>query len=127
MQPSGSILVVEDHEGIRTALAAALRMEGYRVWQAAHGGEALRLASAHRPDLILLDLMLPELDGWEVARSLKADPGTATIPLLALTAHSAPEAHARASAVGFDAFLTKPAPLGELLAEIRRWVLGPRR
>lgn len=126
MQPSGTILIVEDHEGIRTALAAALRMEGYGVWQAAHGREALRLASAHRPDLILLDLMLPELDGWEVARSLKADPDTAAIPLLALTAQSAAEARARASAVGFDGYLTKPAHLIELLAEIRRWIAGPR-
>lgn len=126
MQPSGNILVVEDHEGIRTALAAALRMEGYGVWQAAHGVEALRLVAAHRPDLILLDLMLPELDGWEVARTLKADADTAGIPLLALTAQSAAEARARAFAAGFDGYLTKPSHLAELLAEIRRRISGPR-
>jgi CheY-like chemotaxis protein len=92
------------------------------VIEAADGATAIDAALTQRPALILLDLVIPEPDGWEVARRLKADPRTTDIPLVALTAHAFASDAARARAVGCDGFIAKPAKPRTVLAEVQRRV-----
>jgi CheY-like chemotaxis protein len=114
------ILIVEDNEMNRDVLSRQLARRGYRVETAADGLQGLAAASACRPDLILLDLGLPDIDGWEVARRLKADAATRDIPVIALTAHAMAEDREKALAAGCDDFDTKPIDLGILLEKITR-------
>ena len=107
--PKGAkILVVEDHPLGRMLVVDLLAAEGYTVLQAEDGVGLLERVKRERPDLILLDLHLPEIDGLTLARHLKADPETQSIPLLAITAYAQPEDHAKALAAGFADYLTKP-------------------
>lgn len=102
-----TLLVVEDIE-LNRDLITQLLDDDYRLLFAADGEAALACAAEHRPDLILMDLSLPRMDGWEAARRLKADPALAPIPVIALTAHAMRGDAERACASGCDGFLTKP-------------------
>jgi two-component system, cell cycle response regulator DivK len=112
------ILLVEDDEMNGDMLARRLQLKGYLVVQAITGIEGLAMASSETPDLILLDMSLPELDGWEVTRRLKADGGTRPIPVIALTAHALVGDRTRVLQAGCDDYDTKPVDLRRLLAKI---------
>jgi CheY-like chemotaxis protein len=103
-----TVLVVEDDALLRRMISIFLSAAGYRVCAAEDGLSGLALAQDERPDLVLLDLMLPELDGWEVLRRIKGDALTAEIPVLVLTASVAPPLTEQALRLGATRFLTKP-------------------
>jgi two-component system response regulator RegX3 len=111
-----TILVVEDDTTLRETLAEALELEGFRVVQAADGGEALTRFRAERPDLVLLDLMLPELSGIEVTRIIRAESG---VPIVMLTAKDSELDKVVGLELGADDYVTKPFSLRELSARIR--------
>ena len=112
------ILLVEDNELNRDMLSRRLVRNGFQIVIAVNGQEGLDLASSENPDLILLDMSLPVLDGWEAARRLKADAATAKIPVIALTAHAMVQDKEKALAAGCDDFDTKPVELPRLLEKI---------
>ena len=114
------VLVVDDDQNSRQGIAEYLLGAGYRVSEAADGPEALGKALRRRPDIVLLDLAIPKLDGWTVARTLKADPGLASVPVIAFSAFDYPNERARAADAGCDAFLAKPCALDQLLEIIKR-------
>ncbi len=116
------ILLVEDNEINRDMLARRLQRRGFEVSLAEDGPEGLRKATVCCPDLILMDLSLPLLDGWEVTRRLKADRATAAIPVVALTAHAMTGDRDRALAAGCDDFETKPIDFSRLLRKIEKMV-----
>ncbi len=115
---SATILLVEDNPMNRDMLSRRLAKRGYRVVLAGDGGQALEQVRASTPDLVLMDMSLPVLDGWEVTRRLKADPVTRGIPVIGLTAHAMAGDRERALAAGADDFDTKPVDLARLLATI---------
>ena len=112
------ILIVEDNELSREMLSRRLAKKGYEVVVAEHGEEGVARAAADRPDLILMDLALPVLDGWEATRRLKAERDTAEIPVIGLSAHAMADDEERARGVGCDDFDTKPVELPRLLGKI---------
>jgi CheY-like chemotaxis protein len=112
------ILLVEDNEMNRDMLSRRLTRNGFEVVVAVNGQEGVDLATAERPDLILMDMSLPVLDGWEATRRVKADPATAKIPVIALTAHAMAQDREEAMAAGCDDFDTKPVELPRLLEKI---------
>jgi CheY-like chemotaxis protein len=112
------ILLIEDNEMNRDMLARRLRRRGYEVVAAGDGCEGIALALAERVDLILMDLSLPVLDGWQASGRLKADPQTQSIPVIALTAHAMPGDRERAIAAGCDDYDTKPVEFNRLVAKI---------
>lgn len=114
------VLIVEDYQDAREMYAAYLQFSGYRVAEATNGLEAIEKASALLPDIILMDLALPRMDGWEATRRLKADARTAGIPIVALTGHALAGHADGAREAGCDAFVTKPCLPDDLVAEIRR-------
>jgi two-component system, cell cycle response regulator DivK len=114
------VLVVDDTEDNRELYAQFLLYAGYRVEVAVDGYEALEKTRALRPDVVIMDLALPGMDGWETTRHLKADEDTRDIPVIALTGHVVGDSRARALAVGCGAFLAKPCSLDVLLLEVRR-------
>jgi CheY-like chemotaxis protein len=119
--PSGPrILLVDDYEDARVMYGHFLRMSGYQPIEAASGEEALELAYKHLPDLILLDMSLPGIDGWEVTAELKGNETTRHIPIVALTAHALQTERQRTERAGCDGFLAKPCAPPDLLAEISR-------
>lgn len=113
-----TILLVEDNELNRDMLSRRLARQGYQVVQAVDGGEAIERARDSAPDLILMDLSLPVIDGWEATRRLKADEATRRIPVIALTAHAMAGDREQAMAAGCDDFDTKPVELPRLLEKI---------
>jgi two-component system OmpR family response regulator len=110
------LLIVDDEENLRSMLAAALRHHGFTVTAAANGREALRIVAEARPDLVVLDVMMPELDGFEVCRRLRAD-GDRT-PVVFLTARDDTEDKVRGLTLGGDDYLQKPFSLDELVARV---------
>ncbi len=114
------ILLVEDNELSRDMLSRRLARRGHAVVMALDGAQALDTAARERPDLILLDMSLPAIDGWEVARRLKRDAVLRRIPVIALTAHAMSGDRERALEAGCDAFDTKPVEFDRLLAAIGR-------
>lgn len=114
------ILLVEDNEFNRDMLTRRLERRGFEVHVALDGETAVRAAAELAPDLILMDLGLPVVDGWEATRRIKADPATRGIPVIALTAHAMQGDEARTRAAGCDDFDTKPVDLERLLAKIGR-------
>ena len=112
------ILLVEDNELNRDMLSRRLMRRGYEVDMAADGKEGLQIAAASRPDLILLDLSLPEMDGWEVLRRLKQNPTMNHIPVMALTAHALVTDRTRALDAGFDDYDIKPVEMPRLLKKM---------
>jgi two-component system, cell cycle response regulator DivK len=113
-----TILVVEDNEPSRDALCRRLERRGYTVRAAVDGEEAVAMADATLPDLILMDLGLPGIDGWEATRRLKGSEATRRIPLIVLSAHAMPNDREMALAAGGDDFDTKPVRFEQLLAKI---------
>ncbi len=114
-----TILLIEDNEMSRDMLSRRLERRGYTLITAADGEEGIRLAREQQPDLVLMDLSLPVLDGWDAARRMKSDETTKRIPIIALTAHAMAGDDARAREVGCDDFDTKPVDLPRLLAKIK--------
>ena len=113
-----NILLVEDNEMNRDMLSRRLEKRGYTVAIAADGGAGVELAKSGHPDLILMDMSLPVIDGWEATKQVKADPETAHIPIIALTAHAMDSDRQKAIAAGCDDFDTKPVELSRLLGKI---------
>jgi CheY-like chemotaxis protein len=113
------LLLVEDNEMNRDMLSRRLQRKGYEVIVAVDGVEGLEMARNECPDLILMDMSLPLLDGWEATRRLKSAPETNTIPVLALTAHAITGDREKALDVGCDDYDTKPVEFSRLLGKIR--------
>jgi two-component system cell cycle response regulator DivK len=113
-----TILLVEDNEMSRDMLTRRLGRHGYEIIVALDGKSAIETAHSVAPDLVLMDLRLPDINGKEVTRQLKSDPATAHIPVLALTAHAMESDRAEALRIGCDDFETKPVDLPRLLAKI---------
>lgn len=118
------VLVVEDNEMNRTMLVRRLARHGFDVAEASDGREALAVARDARPDVILMDMSLPNVDGWDATRMLKGDPSTCAIPVIALTAHAMEEDRHRALNAGCDEYETKPIELPRLIAKIRTLAQG---
>ena len=114
------ILVVDDYQDAREMYAEYLQFSGFRVAKAKNGNEAVEKAFALKPDLILMDLSLPGMDGWEATRRLKADEATRNIPVVALTGHALAGASEGAKKAGCDSFVTKPCLPDDLVVEVRR-------
>jgi two-component system, cell cycle response regulator DivK len=120
------ILLVEDNEMNRDMLSRRLRRRGYEVVIAVDGDAALDAALREAPQLVLMDMSLPVMDGWEATRRLKADSRTQDIPVIALTAHAMTEDRDRAIDAGCDDFDTKPIDLERLLGKIGVYARSPR-
>ena len=113
------VLLVEDNEMNRDMLSRRLTRNGFEVVIAVNGQEGVDLATSSKPDLILMDMSLPILDGWEATRQVKANPATKAIPVIALTAHAMVQDKEKALAAGCDEFDTKPVELPRLLEKIK--------
>ncbi len=116
------ILVVEDHEDNRQILRVLLGSAGYQMIEAHDGETALTTAASERPDLILMDIQLPGLDGYEATRRIKADPALRGIPIIVVTSYALGGDEARAREAGCDAYVTKPYSPLELLARLREYL-----
>jgi CheY-like chemotaxis protein len=119
------ILLVEDDEMNRDALTRRLERKGFRVVSAVDGPQAIQVARETAPDLILLDISLPLMDGWEVTRRLRADADTRSLRIIALSAHALTGERERALATGADDFDTKPVDLSRLLDKIEALLAHP--
>src|SRR5882672_6226076 len=117
---SPRILLAEDDKNIQMIVRDYLEASGFEVWLTNNGEEALQILSKGVPDLLILDIAMPVLDGLELARRVRQIPETAQLPLLALTARALPHDAARAYSAGCDSFITKPFTPIQLLDEIRR-------
>ena len=115
-----SILYIEDDPDLATMLPLYLRAKGYQVLVAMTGTDGLRIAQAEAPDLILLDLSMPTMDGWEMRRRLKADPEKKHIPVVALSAHAMDGDKERVLNAGFDGYLSKPSDLHAVERAVQR-------
>ncbi|MEZ0227238.1 MAG: response regulator [Planctomycetota bacterium] len=120
------VLVVDDYQDAREMCCEYLSYCGFRVAEARNGIEAIEKAGELVPDLILMDLSLPGMDGWEATRRLKADEKTRKIPIVALTGHALAGHSEGAKAAGCDAFITKPCMPDALVAEVKRMLDGTR-
>lgn len=116
------ILIVEDFDDAREMYRDYLEFSGFRVETARDGREAIEKTRAMGPDLVLMDLSLPVLDGWEATRQLKADPATRSIPIVALSAHALAAEGERARRAGCDGFIAKPCLPPDLVAEIGKYI-----
>jgi CheY-like chemotaxis protein len=114
------VLVVDDDDVIRQLISVNLQLEGFDVHTAVDGVDCLEQVREICPDVITLDVMMPRLDGWEVATRLRADPETAKIPIVLLTARAQESDMRRGTRIGVDAYLTKPFDPDELIATVRR-------
>ena len=117
-----TLLLVEDNEDNRIIYSTVLRHIGYDVVEAVDGIQAIALARSVLPDLILMDISLPQVDGWEATRVLREDPLTRDIPIIALTAHALADDRERAQAIGFTSYLAKPIEPRAVAAEVQRWI-----
>jgi two-component system, cell cycle response regulator DivK len=120
------ILLVEDNEMNRDMLSRRLERKGFTVVLAVDGLGGVEMAGSHAPDLVLMDMSLPVLDGWEATRRLKAAPATRHIPVIALTAHAMSGDRERALEAGCDDYDTKPIELPRLLGKIEALLAGTR-
>ena len=119
---SKRILVIEDHEDNRRILRDLLTSAGYEPIEAVTGEEGVSLAEIHRPDLILMDIQLPGLDGYEATRRIKANPALCRIPVIAVTSYALSGDDAKAMEAGCDAYVTKPFSPRALLAKVREYL-----
>ena len=122
-----SVLVVEDNEKSMKLFRDVLTVTGYRALEATTGVQAVELAAEHGPDLVLMDIQLPDIDGVEALSRLRADERTASIPVLALTAQAMHGDRERFLAAGFDGYLSKPLNIAELVATVRQYCDGHGR
>ena len=116
--PAALILVVDDNRDTRTMYSLYLRHHGFLVVEAVNGVEAVEQAYSHQPVLIVMDLGMPHLDGWEATRRIKANPRTQHIPVLAITGYAVTEAERRAQEAGVDRYCLKPGPAPIMLEKI---------
>ena len=119
------ILVVEDQPDNRQIIRDLLTSAGYALIEAEDGEAGVRLAGVHRPDLILMDIQLPLLDGYEATRRIKADPELRAIPIIVVTSYALSGDEAKATAAGCNAYVAKPFSPRQLLATIRRFLPQP--
>lgn len=116
------ILLVEDNEMNRDMLSRRLKRRGYEVLIAVNGAEGVEMANSIIPDLILMDMSLPVMDGWEATKNIKAKPTTKSIPVIALTAHAMSGDREKALQAGCDDYDTKPIELSRLLIKIKAFL-----
>jgi len=116
---TGRILVVEDHEDNRRILRDLLTSVGFQLIEAETGPDGVEMAKLHQPDLILMDLQLPGIDGYEAARQIKAEPRLSSVPIIAVTSYALSGDEERAFAAGCSAYISKPYSPRQLLARIR--------
>jgi CheY-like chemotaxis protein len=121
------VLIAEDQQDLRQLYAQHLTMSGFDVIEAGNGAEAIDLTSSRMPDVVLMDLSMPIIDGWEATKRLRADARTAHIPVVALTAHDGSGELERATSAGCNWFVPKPCPPDALITEIRRVLSAPRQ
>jgi two-component system, cell cycle response regulator DivK len=119
---SKTVLLVEDNEDNRTVYRTILEHFGYQVIEARNGEDGVNMAREQHPDLILMDISIPLIDGWEATRILKSEPGTSDIPIIALTAHALATDRAKANEVGCDGYLAKPCEPRRVVAEVERFI-----
>lgn len=117
-----TVLIVEDNEDNRIVYSTILRHHGFRVCEALDGEEGIEKARRELPDIILMDISIPVIDGWQVTETLKRETATKGIPIIALTAHAMPGDRQRAMAVGCDGYLAKPCEPRAVLAEVNRLI-----
>jgi CheY-like chemotaxis protein len=120
-----TVLLVEDNEDNRIVYSTILQHFGYRVMEALNGEEGIAKARAEKPDLILMDISIPIIDGWEATQVLKRDPDTKHIPIIALTAHALASDREKAMEVGCDSYLAKPCEPKAVVSEVQKF-LGSR-
>ena len=120
---SKKILVVEDTEDNRQILRDLLGMAGYTVVEAQNGAEGVAMAAEHKPDLILMDIQMPVMDGYEATRRIKAEPALKTIPIVAVTSYALSGDEEKAREAGCDAYIAKPYSPRQMLARVRE-ILG---
>lgn len=119
-----TLLLIEDNEMNRDMLSRRLSRNGYQVYVAENGAEGIQMAQDIIPDLILMDMSLPVVDGWEAARRVKAHPATSHIPIIAQTAHAMANDRDRCLQAGCDDYTPKPIHMPQLLAKIEGLLLG---
>ena len=122
--PVPQILVVEDNEKNMKLFRDVLLATGYRTLEATTGGQAVELATTHVPDLVLMDIQLPDVGGVEALGRLRADARTASVPVVALTAQAMEGDRERFLAAGFDGYLSKPVNVTDLIATVKRYCEG---
>ena len=125
--PRCRVLLVDDHSDSRRMLGLMLSLSGHEVLESGNGIDALRVASAELPDVAIVDIALPGIDGYEVARRLRADPGTSSIRLIALSGYGQEEDRRCAMEAGFDVHLVKPVEPARLSETIARFGAGSRQ
>jgi two-component system cell cycle response regulator DivK len=118
------ILIVEDNEDSRELLAKVLRNKGYMIVEAVDGEEAIEKVVSEKPDLVLLDISIPKLDGYEVARRLKGREDVKDIPIVAVTAHAMKGDREKVIAAGFEGYISKPVNVRELPEQVRSYLRG---
>jgi CheY-like chemotaxis protein len=116
------ILLVEDNDDNASIYQMALEHAGYRVTRAADGEQALRLVRLIRPDLIIMDISLPKLDGWQVTAAIKKDPALRPVPIVAVTAHAFDTDRQKARLLQFDGYLAKPVEPRRVLSEVEQLI-----
>jgi len=119
------VLVVDDHPPMVKLIRDALEKEGYLVLSAQNGAEGLRVAAAHRPDLVILDVEMPVMNGFEVLRALKLKVGTRALPVIMFTVHKDPQDLLAGWMGGADQYLTKPCRIEEVVAAVKRALAPP--
>jgi two-component system cell cycle response regulator DivK len=119
-----TVLIVEDNEKNMKLARDVLQAKGYATLEAVTGTDGVRLAREHLPDLVLMDIQLPDIDGIEAFQRIRADPAAAAIPVVAITASVTPTDRSRITQAGFDAFLGKPIEVKEFVATVRRMTGG---
>jgi len=122
MRDPPRILVIEDTEDNRQIIRDLLTSAGYEMIEALDGAEGVAMAAAHKPDLILMDMQLPVLDGYEATRRIKADPALAHIPVIAVTSYALSGDEAKTQAAGCNAYVAKPFSPRQLLAKVREFL-----
>ena len=122
MSDQKTVLLVEDNDDNRIVYATMLEHYGYRVVETANGEDAVRIAQEELPDLILMDISIPGIDGWTATERIREKPETQGIPVVAVTAHALPEHRARAESLACEGYLTKPCEPRKLLEEVQRLI-----
>ena len=117
-----TVLLVEDNEDNRIVYSTILQHFGYRVMEALNGEEGIAKARTEQPDLILMDISIPVIDGWEATQVLKRDPKSRRIPIIALTAHALASDREKAMEVGCDSYLAKPCEPKTVVSEVERFI-----
>ena len=119
---AGRILIVEDNMDTYELVRFILEKNGFETFLAMNGRDGVNAATKQRPDLIIMDLSMPEMDGWTAMRLIKSDPAISSIPMIALTAHALPSDRKRAFDAGCDEYITKPMDLMDLLDTVKSWI-----